>query len=102
MKFEFSQQILEKYSNIKVNKNPSSESRDVPCGQADERTDVMKLRVAFRSFARASKNNTNLRFEVTEREQRFACCYNTHSRDFSALSVTSDIAHTAANVRLTE
>jgi hypothetical protein len=35
MKFEFSQQIFEKYSNIKFNENPSSGTRDVPCGQTD-------------------------------------------------------------------
>jgi hypothetical protein len=71
---------LEKYSNIKVHKNPSIESRVVPCGQADERTDMMKLIVALRNFARASKNTTNLLLEVTEREQRFAC-YNARSHD---------------------
>jgi hypothetical protein len=32
---EFSVPILEKYWNIKIYENPSSESRDVPCGQAD-------------------------------------------------------------------
>ena len=35
MKLEFSIQILEKYSNIKFNKNPFSGSRVVPCGRAD-------------------------------------------------------------------
>jgi hypothetical protein len=34
-KLDFSLQIYEKYSNIKLNKNPSSESRDVPCGRKD-------------------------------------------------------------------
>jgi len=34
MKFEFSQQILEKYSNIKIHKNPSNGSR-VLCGRTD-------------------------------------------------------------------
>jgi len=32
MKIEFSLQIFEKYSNIKFNENPSSGSRNVPCG----------------------------------------------------------------------
>jgi len=41
---------------------------------------MMKLIVAFRNFARTSKNTRNLRFEVTDREQRLAC-YNVQSRD---------------------
>jgi len=35
MKLEFSQQISEKYSNIKFHENPSSGSPVVPCGQTD-------------------------------------------------------------------
>ena len=35
MKLEFSRQVFEKYSNVKFHKNPSSESRVVPCGQTD-------------------------------------------------------------------
>jgi hypothetical protein len=35
MEFEFSQQILKKYSNIKFHKNPSSGSQVVTCGQID-------------------------------------------------------------------
>jgi len=38
MKFEFSQQIFEKSSNIKLHENPSFGSRIVPCGQTDGRT----------------------------------------------------------------
>ena len=38
MKLEFSQQIFEKYTNIKFHENPSSESRVVPCGQTNRRT----------------------------------------------------------------
>jgi len=33
MKLEFSHQIFEKFSNIKFNENPSSESRVFPCGR---------------------------------------------------------------------
>jgi len=40
MKLQFSQQILEKYSNIKFYENPSSGSRVVPCGQTDGKTDM--------------------------------------------------------------
>jgi hypothetical protein len=43
---------------MKFYQNPSSGSRVVPCGQADGRTDMMKLIVAFRSFANAPKNVT--------------------------------------------
>jgi hypothetical protein len=41
-----SRQILEKYSNIKFNENPSSGSRVVSCGRTD-RHDMKKLIVAF-------------------------------------------------------
>ena len=51
MKFEFSQQMFEKRSNIKFHQNLSNGSRVVPCEQTD-----MKLTVAFRIFANASKN----------------------------------------------
>ena len=51
MKLEFSRQILGKSSNIKLNQNPSSGSRVVPCG----RTDMTELLVAFRNVANAPK-----------------------------------------------
>jgi hypothetical protein len=51
MELEFSQQIVEKYSNIKFHDNPSSRSPVVTCGHADRRTDTMKLTVAIRNFA---------------------------------------------------
>jgi hypothetical protein len=38
-KLAFSRQFFEKYSNIKFNKNPSSGSRVVSCGQTGGRTD---------------------------------------------------------------
>ena len=57
VKFEFSRQIFEKLSNIKFNKNPSSGSRVVPCGQMD----MTKLIVAFRNFANAPKNVSSTR-----------------------------------------
>ena len=55
MKLEFSRQIFEKYSNIKSRQYPSNGSRVVPCG----RTDVTRLRVAFRNFADAAKNQAD-------------------------------------------
>jgi hypothetical protein len=39
MKLEFSRQIFEKCSNIKVDKNPPSERRVVPLRRTDGRTD---------------------------------------------------------------
>ena len=51
MKLEFSEQIFEKYSNVKFHENPSCGSR-VLCGQ----TDMTKLIVAFRKSANAPKN----------------------------------------------
>jgi hypothetical protein len=53
MKFEFSQQIIDKYSNIKFHENPSSGSRAVPCGQTD-----------ISQFCYASKNRRNLLVRV--------------------------------------
>jgi hypothetical protein len=51
VRFEFSRQIFEKYSNIKFHENPSSWSRAVPRG----RTDTTKQITAFRNFANAPK-----------------------------------------------
>jgi len=39
MKLEISRHIFEKFPNIKVHENPSSERHVVPCGQTDGRTD---------------------------------------------------------------
>jgi len=53
MKFQFSRQIFEKYSNIKFHENSSSGSRSVPRGRPDRRTDITKLGVDFRNFTKA-------------------------------------------------
>jgi len=42
MKLEFSQQIFEKYINIKFHCNPPSGRRVVPCGRTDGRTDTRR------------------------------------------------------------
>jgi len=60
MKFVFSRQIFEHYPNIKFHENPSSESRDFPCGGTDGQTDITKLIVAFRNFANAPKNEAQV------------------------------------------
>jgi len=60
MKLEFSRQIFEKSSNIKFHENLSSGSRVVPCGRTDRRTDMAKLIVAFRNFAKAPRNQQGL------------------------------------------
>jgi hypothetical protein len=39
MKLELSRKILGKYSNIEFRQNTSTESRVVPCGRTDIRTD---------------------------------------------------------------
>jgi len=55
MKFEFSWQIFEKHSFIKFYESPSSRSWIVPYGKnghTDWQTDMLKLIVAFRSFAK--------------------------------------------------
>jgi hypothetical protein len=62
MKFEFSRQIFEKYSDIKFHENPSSGSRVVPCdGQQIKMT---KLTAAFRNFAKAPKNGKVLKHTI--------------------------------------
>jgi len=38
MEFEFSRQIFERSSNIKLHENPPSVSRVVPCGRKDGQT----------------------------------------------------------------
>jgi hypothetical protein len=57
MKLEFSRRIFEKYCNIKFHDSSSCGSRVAPCGQKDGQPDLLKLRVAFRNFAKAPKEN---------------------------------------------
>ena len=53
MKLEFSQQIFDKLSNIKFHENPSSAPCGRPEGRTDGMTDMKKLTVVFRNFAKA-------------------------------------------------
>jgi hypothetical protein len=54
MKLEFFRHIFEKYPNIKFNENSFSGRRDIRCRHMDGRTDVTKLIVAFRNFAKSA------------------------------------------------
>jgi hypothetical protein len=58
MKFEFSWQIFQRYSNIKFHKNPFIGSRVVPYGRMDGQAHMKKLTVAFRNFSKAPNNET--------------------------------------------
>jgi hypothetical protein len=57
---EVSRQSSKKYSSMKFYGNPSSGSRELPCGQTDRQTDMAKLIVTFRNFEKAPKNAINL------------------------------------------
>jgi len=61
MKPEFSRQIIKEYSNFKFHENPFSGSRVVQCGRTDRptdrQTDMTKLIVASRNFARAPNSD---------------------------------------------
>jgi hypothetical protein len=59
--------LVDKFSKntliIKSHKNPSRESRVVPCGLTDrEHTDMMRLTVAFPSFENAPENHITKQF----------------------------------------
>jgi len=57
MKFEFSQQIFKKCSNIKFHENSLSDSNAVPCGQAGRQTDRHdNPKSLFTIFVNAPKN----------------------------------------------
>ena len=56
MKFEFSQQNFEIYSNIKFRENLCSGSHVVPSGRMERQTAIMKVIVALRNFATVPKN----------------------------------------------
>jgi hypothetical protein len=78
MKLELSRQIFEKYSNMKFHKNPISGSRVVPCGRTDGRTDretdMTKLIVASRNFAKAPEKYVSARQRERERERERERC----------------------------
>jgi len=47
MKLEFSRQIFEKYSNIELHENPSSDSQAAACGRTDKHDEVKSLLFYF-------------------------------------------------------
>jgi hypothetical protein len=63
MKPVFSQNILEKYTNIKFHENPSTGSRVDSCGRTDGPTDMMNVIVASRNFANAPKTSPFIKLE---------------------------------------
>jgi len=58
MKLKFSRQLFEKYIDVKFHENPYS-GRPVLCGRIIQ-TDLKKLMVAFRTFAKTSKRNPKM------------------------------------------
>jgi hypothetical protein len=75
IKYEYSLQILEKYSNMKYHENPSNESRAFPWGRTDRQ--MVKLIVTFRNFAKTPKNwyNGNLETPSHLRLTRRSLCW---------------------------
>ena len=55
MELEYFGQIFKEHPYIKLHKNPFSGSRVVPCKQTDGRTDMTRVIVTFRNFAKAPK-----------------------------------------------
>ena len=60
MKLELSPEIFEDYSDMKCHERPFIGSLVIPCVRADRRTFTTKLLVAFRNFAKSSKNRSAL------------------------------------------
>ena len=69
MKLEFSRKILEKSSNIKFHKNPSSVNRVAPCGQTHRHDET----VAFRKSANMPKNEEHVLNDVLLLTHRNFC-----------------------------
>jgi len=72
-KLEFPRKIFEKQVNTKFHDDLTSGSRVVPCGRTDrptDRTDITKLKVAFRNFAN-TLNTYN--FPLVHKSMKFGC-----------------------------
>jgi hypothetical protein len=85
MKLEFSRHIIEKYPNIKFHENPSSWNGVVPYG----RTDMKKLIVAFRNFAKVPTNTSQSDIKKTARNLEFSAEIFSATRTETVLSVLS-------------
>jgi len=63
-KTQFSRQMFEKYADIKFHENPSGDSRVIPSGQTDGRTDrqtdMTKIMVALRDLTNAPKSVSHI------------------------------------------
>jgi hypothetical protein len=58
--YHFLDILLKKISSNKFHQNPSSASQVLPCGS----TDLTKLIVAFRIFAKDPENERTMTFEI--------------------------------------
>jgi len=70
MKLEFSQQIFEKYSNIRFNEYPASGSRVIAWGQTYGH-DMTTPIVAFRNFATAPNKTLESRSRFSDVQYRW-------------------------------
>jgi hypothetical protein len=87
LKLEFSGKGFEKYPNMKFHENPSNGRQVVWCGQTDGRTDMTKLAVAFRNFAKKPKN---LQIHVAfDHRQKYLKCFEKFVPKVRALNVNS-------------
>jgi len=77
---------FQKYSHIKFHENPSSDSRVVPCGRTggrtDGQTDITKLIVAFRNFAKSPKIDQSKVLEKAVNIYQTALLYNSQDDIF--------------------
>jgi hypothetical protein len=77
MKVEFSQQIFEKYSNIKFHENPSSENRVVPCGQIQR--GKHSLFAMSRICLKIKENDTDGAYSIQPEMDRWGIHTHTHT-----------------------
>ena len=75
MKLEFSRQIFEKYSSIKLRENSFNGSPVVPCG----RTDVTRLTVDFRNIVDAPKNQSDFLYRLLPGYRHMQCRFHVGS-----------------------
>jgi len=64
--------LKKKPSNIKFHENPSSGNRVVTCRHTDRRTDMTKLIVVFRNFAKGPKRELLKNYQLYGRSKKVA------------------------------